>query len=113
MRKALGALIVAGVLLCGPSCLPGWAASWSGVDETVIEKVAQEAGRTAREPFLNTDQGDLLLFAFLVAGIAGGFVAGYHFRALFPPKRRKGEETGGKSPAQDNRGCAPDGTPNG
>jgi hypothetical protein len=60
--------------------------SWSGVDETVVEKFAQEHGRFARAPFINTDQGDLLLFVFLIAGIAGGFVLGYLWRKLFVEK---------------------------
>jgi ABC-type cobalt transport system substrate-binding protein len=55
---------------------------WSGVDESVIEKVAKEHGREAREPFINTDQGDLLLFVFLLAGAVGGFVGGYYWRAV-------------------------------
>jgi cobalt/nickel transport protein len=59
--------------------------SWEGVDKTVVEKVAEQAGHPAREPYLNTDQGDLLLFLFLLAGAVGGFIAGYTFRSLFPP----------------------------
>ncbi|MCJ7699769.1 hypothetical protein MUO56_05965 [Candidatus Bathyarchaeota archaeon] len=55
---------------------------WSGVDESVIEKVAKEHGREAREPFINTDQGDLLLFVFLLAGVGGGFIGGYYWRSL-------------------------------
>jgi len=55
---------------------------WSGVDESVIEKYAKEQGREAREPFINTDQGDLLLFVFLMAGAIGGFIAGYYWRKL-------------------------------
>jgi cobalt/nickel transport system permease protein len=88
MKNAALGLIVAGLIVAGPACPLVDAASWSGIDETVIEKVAEEAGRPAREPFINTDQGDLLLFAFLLAGIGGGFVAGYNFRTLFPPRRR-------------------------
>ena len=63
--------------------------SWSGVDETVVEKYAEAAGHPARKPYINTDQGDLLLFFFLIAGTAGGFVAGYCFRELFPPEKRE------------------------
>lgn len=92
MKKTVLILLLAGLLFTGPLCPPGRTASWSGVDETVIEKFAEQAGRTAREPFINTDQGDLLLFVFLVAGIIGGFIGGYYFRALFPPKRSTGEE---------------------
>jgi hypothetical protein len=58
---------------------------WQGVDETVVGKVAREAGRPPRPPLLPTDQGDLQLFAFLLAGALGGFLAGYTFRALFSP----------------------------
>jgi cobalt/nickel transport protein len=63
---------------------------WQGVDETVVEKFAEKAGRPARKPLINTDQGDLLLFVFLVGGAAGGFVGGYYFRELFPGKAKKG-----------------------
>lgn len=55
---------------------------WPGVDESVIEKIAKERGREAREPLINTDQGDLLLFVFLLAGAVGGFIAGYYWRTL-------------------------------
>jgi len=59
---------------------------WPGVDESVVEKYAKEHGREAREPFINTDQGDLLLFVFLLAGTVGGFVAGYSWRVLMVEK---------------------------
>jgi len=68
---------------------------WQGVDESVVQKVAKEHGRKAWEPFINTDQGDLLLFVFLLAGTIGGFVAGYYWRILMveqAPKRKKGEQ---------------------
>ena len=89
MKKAALILLFAGVLLSGPIGTAGWTAPWSGVDETVIDKFAEKAGRPAREPFINTDQGDLLLFVFLLAGAAGGFAAGYWFRVLFPPRRKR------------------------
>ena len=88
MKKWIPILILAGILLSEPMSTSGRAASWSGVDETVIEKFAEKAGRPAREPFINTDQGDLLLFVFLLAGAVGGFAAGYWFRLLFPPRRK-------------------------
>jgi hypothetical protein len=88
MKKIVLILTAAGFLFAGPMCPPSQAASWSGVDETVIEKFAEKAGRKAREPLINTEQGDLILFVFLVAGIVGGFIGGYNFRVLFPPRRR-------------------------
>ena len=59
---------------------------WGGVDENVVEKVAEEHGRAAWTPFINTDQGDLLLFVFLLAGTVGGFVLGYIWRKVFVEK---------------------------
>lgn len=59
-------------------------APWAGVDESVVAKVARAAGRHPRAPLV---EGDLLLFAFLVAGIVGGFVLGYAFRMLFVEPR--------------------------
>lgn len=58
---------------------------WKGVDDTVIEKVAARAGRPPSKPLINTDQGDILLCMFLLAGAVGGAVAGYNFRNLFGP----------------------------
>ncbi len=92
MKRWITILIVAGILLSGSMSTSGRAASWSGVDETVIEKFAEKAGRPAREPFINTNQGDLLLFVFLLAGAVGGFAAGYWFRVLFPTKQRTKEK---------------------
>ncbi len=63
--------------------------NWPGVDESVVEKYAKEHGREARKPLINTDQGDLLLFVFLIAGAAGGFVAGYTWRMLMERKSGK------------------------
>ena len=81
---AAAALLLASLLTAG--CRSD--SKWEGVDKTVIEKVAEDAGHPAREPYLNTDRGDLLLFLFLIAGAAGGFVAGYAFRSLFPPRTK-------------------------
>ena len=62
---------------------------WPGVDESVIEKYAKAHGREPKQPLINTDQGDLLLFVFFFAGAAGGFVAGYYWRTLMVGKAPK------------------------
>ena len=62
--------------------------NYEGVDKTVVEKFAADAGRPPQKPLIDTDRGDLLLFLFLTAGAAGGFIAGYAFRSLFPPKKK-------------------------
>lgn len=64
---------------------------WRGVDETVVERVAVAAGRKPwTVPF--APEGDALLFAFLVAGLVGGFVLGYTYRALFSSPAQSREE---------------------
>lgn len=60
---------------------------WTGVDEAVVEKIAKEQGRVVKSPLINTDQGDLLLFVFLVGGAIGGFAAGYFWRQLISEKK--------------------------
>lgn len=60
---------------------------WTGVDEAVVEKIAEEHGRSAKPPLINTDQGDLLLFVFLVGGAVAGFIAGYYWRTLTSGKK--------------------------
>ncbi len=75
--------------------MPVFAADWAGVDETVVEHYAEEYGRSARDPYINTDQGDLLLFVFTLAGAAGGFIAGYNWRKFFV-EEGKGESRKGE-----------------
>ena len=69
---------------------------WSGVDETVVEKYAKEAGHPARSAVIDTDRGDLLLFFFLIAGAGGGFLAGYSAREMFGPDARPVSSQPGK-----------------
>lgn len=79
-------IFIAGLIFCVLSLNLSYAKEaprWSGVDENVVEKIAEEHGRAAWTPFINTDQGDLLLFVFLLAGVIGGFVLGFYFRKLF------------------------------
>jgi hypothetical protein len=57
-------------------------ARWEGLDEKVVERVAADAGHPRWRTFLD-GSGDLPLFLFLSAGIAGGFALGYGYRAVF------------------------------
>jgi len=82
-------LLFALFLLAGHCLLPPLASAaekWPGVDESVVEKYAKEQGREAHAPLINTSEGDLQLFVFLVAGVAGGFAAGYYWRMLIVEK---------------------------
>ena len=60
--------------------------AWTGIDVSIVGKYATKYGRPPREPYINTDQGDLLLFVFTVAGVIGGFVMGFNARKLFYEK---------------------------
>ena len=81
------ALAALGWILLADNVPEGEEGPWGGVDVTVIEKYAVDAGREPREPFINTDQGDLLLFVFALGGAVGGFAAGYYWRRLVMEKR--------------------------
>lgn len=81
--RYMALVIGCAVALAAKAEEPAAAEKWAGVDEAVVEKYAEAAGRPARAPLLPVDKGDVLLFCFLLAGAAGGFVAGYSYRALF------------------------------
>ncbi len=66
------------------------AEKWQGVDETVVEKYSVEHGRPPKLHFIEPT-GDVLLFVFLVAGVAGGFIIGYYYRDFIATKKPGGE----------------------
>jgi len=105
MKNLAGIIATAVVVVFVALAVWGWLAlprqapegQWGGVDVNVIEKYATDAGREPGEPFINTDQGDLLLFVFALGGAVGGFVAGYYWRRLITEKAE------GKKPLADIR----------
>ena len=60
--------------------------AWTGIDVSVVRKYATKYGRPPRDPYINTDQGDLLLFVFTIAGVIGGFIMGFNIRKIFYEK---------------------------
>ena len=58
------------------------------MDDAVVAKIAREHGREARKPLIDIGEGDLQLFVFLLAGLVGGFAAGYYWRRLVSEKRK-------------------------
>lgn len=80
-------IVIVGLAIWGSIALAkGGGGGWAGTDESVIEKFAHEAGREARAPFINTDQGDLLLFVFALGAGSAGFIGGYFWRTLISGK---------------------------
>ncbi|MCX7913785.1 MAG: hypothetical protein N2511_04285 [Thermodesulfovibrionales bacterium] len=81
------------IVLCYLSCSSIYASEkWQGVDESVIERFAKSFGIEPKEPLINTDQGDLLLFLFLVSGGVSGFIAGYYWRVLTEQRDKKSRQ---------------------
>lgn len=68
------------------------AEKWQGIDEAVVQKIAREHGREAKESLFGSGEGDLQLFAFLAAGAIGGFIAGYYWRVLLEGRKKDDEE---------------------
>jgi hypothetical protein len=75
--SALSALSALGVVRSYATC------EWPGVDEAVIGRFVEEAGRARPRPLFDGLRGDALLFAFLCAGLVAGFALGFWGRALF------------------------------
>ena len=66
-------------------------AEFQGADVAVTnlaDRFAQKVGAGSRDPFLNTDKGDLLLFLFALSGLVSGFFLGYQWRNLFSKEKR-------------------------
>ena len=91
MKSILFILLALNILLPLSFAFAEEKTKWGGIDESIVEKYAEEHGRPAREPLINTDQGDLLLFVFLLGGAVGGFVAGYSWRRLIEQKPKDNE----------------------
>ena len=85
----VGAVVAA--VGCGLTRLPRSAASgaWPGVDEAVIGQFVARAGLPEPPPLFTWLQGDVLLLAFLCAGLGAGFVLGYCARLTFFEQRER------------------------
>lgn len=60
--------------------------AWTGIDVSIVGKYATKYGHPPRDPYINTDKGDLLLFVFTISGVIGGFIIGFNVRKLFYEK---------------------------
>ena len=60
--------------------------TWTGIDVSIVGKYATKYGHPPRDPYINTDKGDLLIFVFTIAGVIGGFIIGFNVRRLFYEK---------------------------
>ena len=81
------AMLLVSASLAGTLCA---AEKWQGIDDTVVAKIAREHGREVSKSLIDTSEGDLQLFAFMTAGVSGGFAAGYYWRGLLEGKSKAG-----------------------
>ena len=96
MNRFRMAILVMGIGACLGSSPLVAAEKWPGIDEAVVNRIAREHGRPEKTSLLPGAEGDLQLFLFLLAGAAGGFVAGYYWRVLLEGRK--------KSPGDDVNG---------
>lgn len=96
MRRLIMTLSLATMLAIAPGVAWAEAAEkWQGTD-VVIERVLARYGARARDPLINTDQGDLILFVFALGGLVAGLVIGYQGRRLFVEMEDREVPKGGK-----------------
>ena len=92
MMSMMRSFVIVGLLLGGLGSASLYAGEkWPGVDEAVVNRIAREHGRGERPSLIPAAEGDLQLFMFLMAGTAGGFVAGYYWRVLLEGKNRRAD----------------------
>lgn len=71
-------------ILTSPNEAPSEKGSFAGMDESVNETLAEAAGRSARDPYINTEEmGDLWNLLLLSAGGICGFVIGRWWHLLW------------------------------
>ena len=86
LPRSSGARCARPTLLCLAGDQPRPARpAWHAADDMVEEQFAAKSGTKPAEPVAE-DRGELPGFFAMLAGAIGGFIAGYCFRALFPPR---------------------------
>lgn len=81
--KRITFFIIAFLFLVYPCCEASETQEpWTGIDVSIVGKYATSFGRPPRDPYINTDRGDLLLCLFTLGGAISGFVIGYNWHKL-------------------------------
>lgn len=52
----------------------------------IAGKYAEKVGAVPRDPYINTDKGDILLFLFCFGGVVAGFYLGYNWKKIVSEK---------------------------
>ena len=59
---------------------------WSDATDVLSGQAAEQVGREARTPFINTEKDNMLVFFFALGGVAAGFAIGYNWRIILAAK---------------------------
>ncbi len=59
---------------------------WSDATDVLSGQAAEQVGREARAPFINTEKGNMLVFFFALGGVAAGSTIGYNWRMILADK---------------------------
>jgi hypothetical protein len=99
-RARAAVLVVLAALLAAPwsgaLAQEGGTPEFSGLDEVVNEALAEEAGRPARDPFIDTEAwGELWNLLLLGAGAVCGFVVGRYWNQIWGRDARSGDDKDG------------------
>jgi cobalt/nickel transport protein len=86
-------LAVAGSVIFARSHKEG---PWIDTTDVVAEQSANNIGRQAIDPLINTDQGNMLVFFFTLAGVLAGTVIGYYWYKLMTDKDKVKNQQLGK-----------------
>ena len=55
---------------------------WSDATDVLSSQAAEQVGREAQAPFINTEKGNMLVFFFALGGVVAGSIIGYNWRVI-------------------------------
>ena len=62
---------------------------WSDATDVLSGQAAEQVGREAQAPFINTGKGNILAFFFALSGVTAGSIVGYNWRIIQVAKAGK------------------------
>jgi hypothetical protein len=63
---------------------------WSDATDVLSSQAAEQVGREAQVPFINTEKGNMLVFFFALGGVIAGSIIGYNWRVIMADGVKRG-----------------------
>ena len=92
----VGAILILAIVGSVIFATPHEDGPWIDSTDVVAEQAANGVGRQATDPLINTDQGNMLVFFFTMAGVMAGPIVGYYWRKLMIEKDKEERQGAGK-----------------